>query len=781
MVSSRGIRAGAAYVELYAHDSKLVRGLKRASRRLKAFGANVRNIGARLVKASAVMATPLVAGAKVYADFEQQMANVATMLDKPADHMDAFKKGIRSMAVEFGESTEALAGGLYDILSASIPAEKALEVLAVASRAAKAGLTDTKTAADAITTVLNSYGLAAEHAGAVSDLLFSVVKRGKTTFAELAPQIGMVASTAASAGVGLDELGAALATLTRHGVKTENAVTAVNQIVMSFLKPSKEAADVARQLGFEMSSATLHTEGLAGVFEKISRLSPDAIAKLFPNARALRGVIPALKNMEGFLADIGAMRTGAGATETAYKKMAATLAHAFAQVKQAGLVALSVVGESLAEPLSKAAATIKRYAAFVTDLIARNKGLVVAAAKVVAIIGLVGGALVVVGAAGSALATVFGGIAAIVTGVGTAIGVLGTVLAALVSPIGLVIAAVAALGAYILYATGAAGKALKWLGEKFGQLREFAGEAYRGIADALAAGDIGLAARILWLTLKVAWQKGVGWLLRVWLQFKHGFLSVAYAAFYGTLALARTVWHGIQIAAVEAAAFMLKAWDRYVFAVARAMLWLQSRLTKIWNVLKGKFDETFDPQAANRAVQQQYEYGSQYLKEEGARRQKTLEGARQRVREHEQEQYEAGMAEISRAHQAKKRAMEEEARTRTAAAQAELDQARQEWRAAIAEARRKREAREAADEGPGKLKGPASLVGKVQDSLAGLGDTLKKTAERTISVTGTFSAMAVAGLGAGSVAERTAKATEETAQNTKKLVTETRVGGLTFS
>ena len=41
--------------------------------------------------------------------------------------------------------------------------------------------------------------------------------------------------------------------------------------------------------------------------------------------------------------------------------------------------------------------------------------------------------------------------------------------------------------------------------------------------------------------------------------------------------------------------------------------------------------------------------------------------------------------------------------------------------------------------------------------------------------------MAVAGLGAGNMAERTAKATEETAQNTKKLVTEASVGGLTFS
>ena len=84
----------------------------------------------------------------------------------------------------------------------------------------------------------------------ISDILFGVVKRRNTTFAELAPQIAMVASTASSAGVGLDELGAALGTLARAGVRTGNPVTAVNQIILSFLKPSEEAAEYARQGGF---------------------------------------------------------------------------------------------------------------------------------------------------------------------------------------------------------------------------------------------------------------------------------------------------------------------------------------------------------------------------------------------------------------------------------------------------------------------------------------------------------------------------------------------------
>ena len=100
--------------------------------------------------------------------------------------MKRFTDGVRRMSVEFGESTEALAGGLYDILSASVAPGKALDVLAVAARAAKAGLTDTKTAADAITTILNSYGLAAEDAGKVSDWMSTLEGEAPDPWQDLA-------------------------------------------------------------------------------------------------------------------------------------------------------------------------------------------------------------------------------------------------------------------------------------------------------------------------------------------------------------------------------------------------------------------------------------------------------------------------------------------------------------------------------------------------------------------------------------------------------------------
>ena len=65
MPSAQGIRAGAAYIELYTKDSRLVKGLAAASARLKAFGAAVQSAGggggpANIGKAKMVVKNPAI-------------------------------------------------------------------------------------------------------------------------------------------------------------------------------------------------------------------------------------------------------------------------------------------------------------------------------------------------------------------------------------------------------------------------------------------------------------------------------------------------------------------------------------------------------------------------------------------------------------------------------------------------------------------------------------------------------------------------------------------------
>ena len=100
-----------------------------------------------------------------------------------------------------------------------------MKILEVSAKAAVGGLTETETAADAVTTILNAYKMSAEEAGTVSDQLFTTVRLGKTTFGELGASIAQVAPIAAAYGISIDQVLGAVASLTKQGTPTAQAMT----------------------------------------------------------------------------------------------------------------------------------------------------------------------------------------------------------------------------------------------------------------------------------------------------------------------------------------------------------------------------------------------------------------------------------------------------------------------------------------------------------------------------------------------------------------------------
>lgn len=66
MANTNAIRAGRAFVELFADDTKLVRGLRSAERKLRAFGASISRLGRQMVGLGAALLTPLVAAGKAF-------------------------------------------------------------------------------------------------------------------------------------------------------------------------------------------------------------------------------------------------------------------------------------------------------------------------------------------------------------------------------------------------------------------------------------------------------------------------------------------------------------------------------------------------------------------------------------------------------------------------------------------------------------------------------------------------------------------------------------------
>lgn len=294
-------------------------------------------------------------------EFTSGIAEISTLVDETTFDMDALTKSARDQAKAFASTPKEQTKAFYQIISAGAQtAAEATDTLTAANKLAVGGVTDVRTAADGLTSILNAYGDQVESAAAVSDSLFIAMKSGKTTIGELSSNIGKVAPLAAQLGVEFDELTGSISALTKGGISTAEAVTGVRAILAAVAKPTSEAAELAKKLGIDFSSAGIKAKGLAGFLEDLKDKtggSSDQLALLFGGVEAL---VPALaltgtagKDLENILA---AMGDKAGATQEAFDKMAASpgfqLSQLIANLRDAALGFGLAVGDTLVPVLA---------------------------------------------------------------------------------------------------------------------------------------------------------------------------------------------------------------------------------------------------------------------------------------------------------------------------------------------------------------------------------------------------------------------------------------------
>jgi hypothetical protein len=373
--------------------------------------------------------------------------------------------------------------------------------------------------------------------------------------------------------------------------------------------------------------------------------------------------------------------------------------------------------------------------------------------------------LVVAVAAAAAGVVVFG---AVITGLGIAIQIagyalagLGAALAVVLSPMGLIVTAALGAAAALIYFTDVGDKAVAFLKAKFTELLGWATEVFGGIRDALAAGDIALAAQILWTSLQVAWLRGTQALYAAWVSFRAQFVQVAAAAFFGTLEIWERVQAGLATAWQNTVAFFGDVWDGFVGYFTDAWNTAIDAVAKSINYVRGLFDESFDSGAANQALD------DQAAQEAADRRKAEMDRKAERDKGRDD-----ATGQIDRDKQAalKKLADEEAAISKAATDNADEDlKAREQklrdlqkqLREQIAQAKREAEGKQA----PEGAKKPEFDPFAANQALANA---------TKVSAVGTFNAAAVQGLQGNATTDylrRTAQAVEETAKNTKLKTT----------
>ena len=334
-----------------------IKGAKKSVGALKSVGGAVSFVG----KASAVTGAGVAAlSTKLAGDFQKSLLEISTLMKGTTERdLRVMSKELRAVAVSSGVALDSLSKAKYDIVSAGFSsAAESAEVLNVASKLAVGGVTSVAEAADLLTTSLNALGLESDDTNKVADELFTTVRLGKTTMTELSASLGQVLPFARSAGLDLQGVGAAMATLTASGISTAQATTSLRATLVSLQSPAKGSKEAMEQAGIEIKRFDDGTLDLISTIKQFQGIDPDTLKQIIPRVEAILGIQTMAQNFETLKDNVDEFaKDSADATEKAFKKMSKGFNQQMSMIKnslQAIMIEIgTVIIDEIEGPLSE--------------------------------------------------------------------------------------------------------------------------------------------------------------------------------------------------------------------------------------------------------------------------------------------------------------------------------------------------------------------------------------------------------------------------------------------
>jgi len=422
------------------------------SGKMAAVGAQMKTVGANLSKVGKTLTLGVtlpivgvgVAASKMAMDFDTSMTKMVSLVGLTRDEVNGMRGDIVKMAGQYGKSAQEAADAMFFITSAGLRGSDAMQTLEASLKGAAVGLGDVQTIADLATSAMNAYGPETLSAGLATDVLAAAVREGKLEASELAGAMGGVLPIASALGVGFDEVGAAMASMSRTGTNAAEASTQVRGILAQIAKETPRGVKALASVGltYDGLRASLKEKGLLATLQTLKDSfggNTVATSAFFGNVRALTGVMDMLGSGAATTTEIfGRMSDSAGMLDEGFAAVSETTGFKLAQSFETLKNSLIAFGDIIAPFVAQLADKISMIATAFQNLAPETKNMIVMGAALAAALGpmlLIVGKLV--GLAGS-LTVMFAGI--------TTVGII------LAAKILLVVAAVAAMVAIFKWA-----------------------------------------------------------------------------------------------------------------------------------------------------------------------------------------------------------------------------------------------------------------------------------------------------------------------------------------
>jgi TP901 family phage tail tape measure protein len=228
-----------------------------------------------LIAAGAATAALLTMSVVQFTTFDAQMSNVrAATMSTTQEQEDLGEAALQAGADTAYSATQAAAAEEELAKAGQTVSEIVGGSLSGALALAAAGQLQVARSAEIMATTLKQYGLEAEDAAHVSDVLAAGAGKAQGSVDDLALALQYVGPVAAGLGISLEETGGSLAYLASQGILGEKAGTGLRGVLMSLTAPSAIATKTMAAYGIEIFDAQGNMKSLAAVSEILhSRLS----------------------------------------------------------------------------------------------------------------------------------------------------------------------------------------------------------------------------------------------------------------------------------------------------------------------------------------------------------------------------------------------------------------------------------------------------------------------------------------------------------------------------
>lgn len=269
--------------------------------------------GAMLAGVGVAMAAGIMVAVDAAAKFEKRLDFFAAVSNSTQKQYDAVRDKALQLGADTIYSANQIADSFVELGKAGISAEDIIngvgEAVAYLGAAADIPL---DTAANIITSAVQTFGLSADHAVGVADKLAGAANASIVDVTDLGTSLKYAGGVAASLGIPFEDVNTALALLGTYGIKGSTAGTSLRKMMLSLGGATPKATGALKDLGIILddgSNKFFTAEGKAKPLAEIFQILQDATQGLTDKQKV--SVLNTIFQNRALASAIGLTKSGA--------------------------------------------------------------------------------------------------------------------------------------------------------------------------------------------------------------------------------------------------------------------------------------------------------------------------------------------------------------------------------------------------------------------------------------------------------------------------------------